>query len=97
MATKKVSLTYNDYVRGIQALKPEDQLSLVEIISAGLKKTLMKKRAKHRITGTTRMLLPKRTPHPVWQRPAPLFARHICLRQLACGYIAKGMVKSKIH
>ena len=50
MATKKVSLTYNDYVRGIQDLKPEDQLSLVEIISAGLKKTLMKKRTKHRIT-----------------------------------------------
>ena len=50
MATKKVSLTYNDYVRGIQELRPEDQLSLVEIISAGLKKTLMKKRVKHRIT-----------------------------------------------
>jgi glycosyltransferase involved in cell wall biosynthesis len=50
MTTKKESLTYNDYVRGIQDLRPEDQLSLVEIISAGLKKTLMKKRAKHRIT-----------------------------------------------
>jgi len=40
MATKKVSLTYNDYVRGIQDLRPDEQLSLVEILSAGLKKLL---------------------------------------------------------
>lgn len=50
MATKKTSLTYNDYVKDIQHLRPEEQLSLVEIISAGLKKTLIKKKVKHRIT-----------------------------------------------
>jgi hypothetical protein len=38
MAAKKVSLTYNDYVRGIRELRPEEQLSLVQIISARLKK-----------------------------------------------------------
>lgn len=32
--------TYNDYVKGIKGLKPEEQLTLVEIISAQLKKTL---------------------------------------------------------
>jgi hypothetical protein len=49
MTTKKVSLTYNDYVRGIHDLRPEEQLSLVEIISARLKKTLGKRRVKHSI------------------------------------------------
>ena len=47
MAAKKVSLTYDDYVRGIKALKPEEQLSLVEIISAGLKRSMARKRPKH--------------------------------------------------
>jgi hypothetical protein len=32
MAEKKVPLTYDDYVRGIKGLRPEEQLSLVEII-----------------------------------------------------------------
>ena len=50
MTTKKAPLTYNDYVKGIQYLRPEDQLSLVEIITAGLRKTLIKKGVKHRIT-----------------------------------------------
>jgi hypothetical protein len=49
MARKKALLTYDDYARGIQSLKPEEQLSLVEIISARLKKTLGKKRIKHSI------------------------------------------------
>ena len=49
MARKKAPLTYDDYARGIQSLKPEEQLSLVEIISARLKKTLGKKRIKHSI------------------------------------------------
>lgn len=49
MARKKAPLTYDDYARGIQSLKPEEQLSLVEIISARLKKTLGKKRMKHSI------------------------------------------------
>ena len=47
MATTKVSLTYTDYVRGIEGLRPEEQLSLVEIISDRLKKTLSEKRVKH--------------------------------------------------
>lgn len=49
MAAKKVSLTYDDYVRGINRLRPEEQLSLVEIISARLKKTLTTRKAKHSI------------------------------------------------
>lgn len=49
MAAKKVSLTYNDYVRGIQELRPEEQLSLVQIISARLKKNLGRKRIKHSV------------------------------------------------
>ncbi|GAJ17218.1 unnamed protein product, partial [marine sediment metagenome] len=40
MARKKISLKYDDYVRGIHDLRPEEQLSLVEIISARLKKTV---------------------------------------------------------
>ncbi len=49
MGTKKVSLTYDDYVRGIQGLRPEEQLSLVEIISARLKKTLGRKKVKYSV------------------------------------------------
>ena len=49
MAIRKASLSYDDYVRGIQSLKPEEQLSLVEMISASLKRTLRKKRVKHSI------------------------------------------------
>jgi hypothetical protein len=45
MATKRESLTYDDYVKGIQGLKPEEQLGLVEIISGRLKETIGKKRA----------------------------------------------------
>ena len=43
MVEKKTMLTYDDYVRGIQDLEPEEQLSLVEIISARLKKIIGKK------------------------------------------------------
>ena len=49
MAGKKASLSFEDYVRGIQGLRPEEQLSLVEIISARLKKKLRKKNMKHSI------------------------------------------------
>jgi len=49
MAEEKTQLTYHDYVRGIQGLRPEEQLSLVEIISARLKKTLGIKKGKHSI------------------------------------------------
>jgi hypothetical protein len=49
MSNKKETLTYNDYVRGIQTLKPEEQLSLIELLSAGLKKSITEKRIKHSI------------------------------------------------
>jgi len=49
MARKKISLKYDDYVRGIHDLRPEEQLSLVEIISARLKKTVGKKGKTHSI------------------------------------------------
>lgn len=49
MTSKKTLLTFDDYVREIQSLKPEEQLSLIESISAGLKKTLGREKAKHSI------------------------------------------------
>jgi len=36
--------TYNDYAKGIKGLKPEEQLNLVEIISAHLKRTIAKRK-----------------------------------------------------
>jgi len=50
MANKRVTLTYSDYIRGIQNLKPEEQLSLVEEISVRLRKSMAGKKGKHRIT-----------------------------------------------
>jgi len=49
MPTSKETLTYDDYVKGIQALKPEEQLSLIEILSSKLKKTILEKKVKHSI------------------------------------------------
>lgn len=49
MNTKKVTPSYEDYVKGIRELKPEEQLNLVEIISAQLKKSLVEKKIKHNI------------------------------------------------
>jgi len=50
MARKKIGLCFDDYVKGIELLKPEEQLSLIEIISARLKKTLNRKqKTKHRV------------------------------------------------
>ena len=49
MAGKKASLSFEDYVRGIKGLKPEEQLSLVEIISARLKIILRKRKVKHSV------------------------------------------------
>ena len=45
MATKKATLRFEDYIKGIERLKPEEQLSLIEIISARLKKFLKGKEA----------------------------------------------------
>lgn len=51
MARKKMTLCFDDYVKGIELLKPEEQLSLIEIISARLKKTHNgKQKTKHRVT-----------------------------------------------
>ena len=49
MAKEKGQLTYHDFIRGIQDLRPEEQLSLLEIISVRLKKTLGRKKRKHSI------------------------------------------------
>ena len=49
MTISKYSFSYDDYVKGIQSLKPEEQLSLVEMISANLKRALRKKRVTHSI------------------------------------------------
>lgn len=49
MTTKKMALSYGDYVKGIKGLKPEEQLSLVEVISARLKKTFVKKKIRYSI------------------------------------------------
>jgi hypothetical protein len=43
MTAKKSTLRFEDYVRGIEHLKPNEQLSLIEIMSARLKKLLNKK------------------------------------------------------
>lgn len=50
MSNKNNVLTYEDYVRGIDKLEPEQQLSLVELLSAKLKKQLGRKPGKHKIT-----------------------------------------------
>ena len=47
MYTKKDKLSYNDYVKEIKNLKPEEQINLIEIISAQLKKNLIKKKVKY--------------------------------------------------
>ncbi len=49
MPDKKETLTYEDYVKGIQTLKPEEQLNLIELLSLRLKKTAAKKSKKHSI------------------------------------------------
>jgi hypothetical protein len=44
--TKRTSLSYNDYVRGIKFLNIDEQLTLLEIISIRLKKSIGKRRKK---------------------------------------------------
>ena len=46
METRKTSISYSDYVRGIKLLNIDEQLTLLEIISARLKKSIGKKRKK---------------------------------------------------
>lgn len=49
MNIDKLDLKYNDYVKGVKELNPEQQLNLIEIISAQLKKNIAKKKAMHSI------------------------------------------------
>ncbi|MFH0926192.1 MAG: hypothetical protein V1872_11305 [bacterium] len=48
MKSKKIALTYSDYIRGISDLKIEEQLNLLEMISSRLKSNAGKKK-KHSI------------------------------------------------
>jgi hypothetical protein len=49
MLTATKPLSYDDYVHGIQSLTPEEQLTLLEIISVNLKKTWKPERTRHSI------------------------------------------------
>lgn len=44
METRKTSIVYSDYVKGIRFLNVEEQLTLLEIISARLKETIGQKK-----------------------------------------------------
>ena len=44
METRKTSISYNDFVAGIKLLNVDEQLSLLEIISARLKKSIGQKK-----------------------------------------------------
>jgi len=50
MSNKDDVLTYDDYVRGIDKLEPDQQLRLVELLSAKLKKQHGRMQGKHKIT-----------------------------------------------
>jgi len=50
MDNKNNALTYEDYVRGIDKLKPEQQLSLVKLLTAKLKKQLGRTSGKRKVT-----------------------------------------------
>ncbi|MDZ7808282.1 MAG: hypothetical protein U5K71_14385 [Gracilimonas sp.] len=50
MSTKNNVLTYEDYVKGIDKLKPEQQLSLVELLTAKIKKQLHSASGLHKVT-----------------------------------------------
>ncbi len=49
MAIKKLTLRFEDYVEGIERLRPDEQLNLIEIISARLKTNLKRKKVKHSV------------------------------------------------
>lgn len=49
METRRTSLSYNDYARGIKFLNIDEQLTLLEIISTRLKKSIGKRRKKNSI------------------------------------------------
>ncbi|NWG04909.1 MAG: hypothetical protein HXY44_18805 [Syntrophaceae bacterium] len=47
MATKKSTLRFEDYIKGIERLRPDEQLNLIQIISARLKTNLRRGKVKH--------------------------------------------------
>ena len=49
MATKKLTLRFEDYVKGIKGLRPDEQLNLIEILSTRLKTNLKRKKVKHSV------------------------------------------------
>lgn len=49
MPRKRKAITYEDYVKGLQGLEPEEQLALIELISARLRQNLRKKEEKHTV------------------------------------------------
>ena len=49
MATKKADLRLDDYIKGVEGLRPEEQLTLIEIISVRLKKLLRQKKRNHSV------------------------------------------------
>ncbi|HMB98402.1 MAG TPA: hypothetical protein VKM36_07965 [Balneolaceae bacterium] len=50
MSKKKDILTYEDYVQGIDNLEPEQQLSLVELLTAKIKKQIRPESENHKVT-----------------------------------------------
>lgn len=49
MRSNDIKLDYGDYIKGIKNLNPEEQLNLIEIISAQLKNRYARKKTKHSI------------------------------------------------
>jgi hypothetical protein len=49
LTTEKLTLRFQNYVKGIEHLRPDQQLNLIEIISARLKISLRRKKVEHSI------------------------------------------------
>jgi len=49
MESRKISISYSDYIKGIGFLNTDEQLTLLEVISARIKKTIIKRRKKNTI------------------------------------------------
>jgi len=49
METRKTSISYSDYIKGIGFLDTDEQLTLLEVISARVKKSIIKRRKKNTI------------------------------------------------
>jgi hypothetical protein len=49
MATKKINLRFDDYVKGIERLRPDEQLRLIEIMSSRLKTSCKRPGSRHSV------------------------------------------------